>query len=285
LTRNTLPLPNQKVIKWEYGVTTVPARLPTTFPLTLKSLKAAGFPSPRLFVDGCSQAQEEQYRAAYNGPISIHRDRIRTAGNWILSLAELYLREPDADRYAIFQDDTLFPLNLREYLNRCQYPQKGYLNLYVFPPYAVFIRRKLGLQKTSEIPRGIYPTPNRGLSACALVFDRSTVVRVLGGDIHLWDRATHPTRGHCVIDGGIVTTLKNQDFAEYVHYPSLVQHQSDVPSETSEHTQPLAIGFLGEEHNCGIWVKGAPVVSFEPKPNREDDPRLVRGGKNRRNRG
>ena len=33
--------------------------------------------------------------------------KIKTYGNWMLSMGGLYLREPDADRYAMFQDDMI----------------------------------------------------------------------------------------------------------------------------------------------------------------------------------
>ncbi len=89
-------------VSWAYGVTTVPSRVNDLLPSTLASLKRAGFDKPVLFIDG------DKNHFTYSSldlDYTLRRPNVRTAGNWTLSMLELYIREPTADRYAIFQDD------------------------------------------------------------------------------------------------------------------------------------------------------------------------------------
>ena len=61
---------------WAYGVTTVDSRLNTTLPLTLSTLADAGFPKPRLFVDGAQSVPTylSEYETTFRYP------KIRTFG-------------------------------------------------------------------------------------------------------------------------------------------------------------------------------------------------------------
>src|SRR3954465_7467772 len=86
---------------WAYGITTVPERRYDLLPRTIHSLARGGFDLPRLFIDG----HEKSYHEWDTLPQTIRYPAIRTMGNWLLGLWELYIREPAADRYAIFQDD------------------------------------------------------------------------------------------------------------------------------------------------------------------------------------
>src|SRR5688572_492151 len=152
--------------KWSYGVTTVPERLNNLFPATLKSLERAGFPNPRVFVDGC--AEPKMYVGHSAGGLTLRNPRVRTAGNWVLSLYELFIRDPGCDRYAVFQDDFVTGLNLKKYLDHCKYPKAGYWNLYTFPS-------NQSLAKNT----GWYVSNQCGRGAVALVFDNEAVVTLL----------------------------------------------------------------------------------------------------------
>src|SRR5262245_44675106 len=77
---------------WAYGVTTVPER-GEILALTLTSLTAAGFPSPRIFTD----------------------TGMGLKGRWWTGMLELYIREPNASYYAMFQDDIEAVRGLRQY--------------------------------------------------------------------------------------------------------------------------------------------------------------------------
>ena len=209
-------LPAAKKLSWSYGVTTVPSRRSNLLPQTLNSLKAAGFDQPRLFIDGANARMAEGYEGQFKLPVTAHDSPLLTAGNWTLSLYELYIREPSADRYAIFQDDFVTYLNLKGYLDRCKYPEKGYWNLYTFPSN----------QRLAK-GTGWYLSNQQGRGAVGLVFNRDAVI-VLLSSLHLVERPQNVARGHKSIDGGIVTAMKKAGWSEYVHNPSLVQHTGDV---------------------------------------------------------
>lgn len=228
-------------LKWIYGVTTVPSRRETHLLRTLSSLKLAGFDKPRLFVDGCENSRSwiEEFDLA----VTCRSPALRVHGNWVLALYELYIREPNADRYAIFQDDIIAIANLRTYLEKVPYPEKGYLNLYTFS------------SNDSIAPSrdyvGFYPSNQLGKGALALVFDRPAVMNLLSS-WHLVERVQDPARGHKSIDGGVVTALSQLGFKEYVHIPSLVQHTGEGESTIGNLHQGnrLAPSFPGEKTNA-----------------------------------
>jgi hypothetical protein len=166
----------------------------------------AGFDDPRVFSDDRGGLP----------PVGIF-------GNWWLSLVELYLRDPQADRYAIFQDDILICRNVRPYLDRLPFPDRGYWSLYAamendqlpVPPKPSFV-----------------PSCQRGRGALALVFSRQGVVELLSSK-HFACKPQDPVRGWRTVDGAVVQALcwSELKWTEWVHLPSLVQHAgADAPT-------------------------------------------------------
>lgn len=228
-------------IKWAYGVTTVPSRLKDLLPRTLGSLAAAGFDKPRLFIDGAFPLDAQRYRERFNLETTSRGPEVRTAGNWVLSIYELYYREPTADRFAIFQDDMVTYRRLREYLEVVPYPDKGYLNLYTFPS-------NQGLCPTGKDGRphiGWYKSNQYGRGAVALIFSREALVTLLSSP-YLAARPQDCTRGHKSIDGGILESMKAAGWVEYVHNPSLVQHTGTLSSMGNK-PHKLALSFRDED--------------------------------------
>ncbi len=213
------------VIRWAYGVTTVPSRRDDLLPRSLQSLSRAGFDTPHLFIDGCDDS--ESYRREFGLDVTARCPKVRVAGHWTLSLWELYVRNPSAHRFALFQDDVIYTTNLRAYLDRTPYPTAGYLNLYTVPVNEA-LRPKSGEGVEGVIP-GFYPSNQMGKGALALVFDLDTVVKLLSSPEFV-RRPQDVNRGHRSIDGGVVTALKKVGITEYVHFPSLVQHVGDISS-------------------------------------------------------
>lgn len=230
-------------MKWAYGVTTVPARRKTLLPSTLASLAGGGFDKPRLFVDGDKDVAswEREFRLE----VTCRYPAIRTFGNWALTLAELYIREPAAERYAVFQDDFVTYRNLRQYLEKVPYPAKGYLNLYTFPKSQDSFPR---LGQTARFRSGFFQSNQRGWGAVALVFSREAV-NVLLTHQHMVERPMDAIKGWRNVDGGIVTAFKKAGWKEYVHNPSLVQHTGHVSSMRSR-KHPEATSFLGEAYDA-----------------------------------
>lgn len=222
-------------MEWSYGVTTVPARKDNTLIRTLRSLKRAGFNEPRLFVDG--QKDATPY-SKFNLPVTVRNPRIRTFGNWFLSMWELYIRHPNADRYALFQDDVIVCRNLREYLEWSEFPRKGYWNLYTFPKnYALVKNKGLGWHKSNQM----------GLGALALVFSHRSMLTLLS-HYHMTERPQDLKKGHQSVDGAIVTTMNKCGRNEFIHNPSLVQHIG-VKSTMNHGRFPDADSFPGEDYD------------------------------------
>lgn len=235
-------------MEWAYGVTTVASRFGDLLPRTLASLAAGGFPSPRLFVDGPG-TPPSGYEVTQRIPA------LRTFGNWLASLHELWLRHAPneaVERFAIFQDDFVCVRNMRQYLETVAMPQKGYMNLYTFPHNDSRIRDK---------PAGFYASNQRGLGAVALVFDRAGVRTILGAN-HMHKRPeTHdPKRpSHKFVDGAIVESFRKAGWREFVHAPSLVQH-TGRRSSMGNGTQPLAPSFPGEDFDAMTLASQPPAL-------------------------
>lgn len=224
-----------KTMNWAYGITTVPSRINEYFPRTLESLRRAGFNSPRLFVDGAKSSAE--YERFGLDDVTVRWPGVRTVGNWQLSMLELYIRNPSANLYAIFQDDFVTYRNLREYLERAPMPSQGYLNLYTFPS-----------NQQLATGQGWYKSNQQGKGAVALVFTRLGV-QTLFQQRSFIEKVCDPGRGHKSIDGAIVTAMSAAGWTEYVHNPSLVQHIGDASSmRNPPHLK--ATSFRGEEFDA-----------------------------------
>lgn len=223
-------------MKWSYGVTTVTERMEDgTLDRTLKSLIAAGFDRPHLFVDG-------PCRTDIRCLTTSRSPRIHAQANWLLSAWELYMREPDADRFAIFQDDFITYRNLRQYLEQCEYPVNGYWNLYTFP-------------ENHKPQGGWYLSNQLGKGAVGLVFNKEALLTLLTSE-HFSRRVEEKElrghripRGHRAVDGGVVTALKKAGYKEYVHTPSLVQHTGET-SVIGNRVHEKAQVFEGEDFDA-----------------------------------
>jgi hypothetical protein len=244
LTVNTATL---RTLTWSYGVTTVKQRLDDgLLERTLTSLSRAGFDSPRLFIDGDNTGFERfGLEMTHRWPV------IQAYGNWLLGMMELYVRNPDADMYAMFQDDFVTVKNLRGYLDNIVYPDKGYLNLYTFPhnqPDQLSRRFENGVQTHPDLDtrkRGFYPACQNGKGAVALVFSRECFFTLMSQP-HMMRRMDNVKRRNKAIDGAVVESMRSIGWKEYVHNPSLVQHTGHQSSMGNQRHQ-LSISFPGEE--------------------------------------
>lgn len=234
--------PKIRKLRWAYGVTTVRDRRKSYLPTTLASLKAAGFDKPRLFVDGDSDT--DSWRREFELEVTCRYPYIKTHGNWFLTLHELYIRNPDAERFAVFQDDFVTYKNLRSYLDWCQYPERGYLNLYTFPSN----QRIAPKNERGGTIEGWYQSNQWGKGAVALVFDRNAALDLMLAR-HMVERPMDCHRGTRAVDGGIVSSMEKAGRKEYVHTPSLVQHIG-LTSSMANNPHFQAESFLGESFDA-----------------------------------
>lgn len=239
-------------VTWAYGLTTVKSRFNDLLPRTLSSLAKAGFENPHIFVDG-----PEGLALPYT--ITNRCSRIRTYGNWVLGLAEIYIRNPTAMLYAMFQDDFTACRNLKAYLSKtctskddCQVLRGTpmlYWNLFTFPS-----RPPLGNQHlcpkdgNGRYVDGWYKSNQHGHGAVALIFSRQGVIDLLCHN-HIVARPQDVHWGHKKLDGGICQAYRYANYTELVHYPSLVQHIGDKSSmENAPH--PRAEEYRGEDFDA-----------------------------------
>jgi hypothetical protein len=190
-----------------------------------------GFDTPRLFVDTGDPTAYEQYGLA----VTTRRPTIRTAGNWLLAIWELYIRTPSATRFAIFQDDIVTCKNLKEYLSKCKYPKQGYWNLITYPKNQAKAPDHDGWFKSDQLGKG----------AQALVFSYDAIIALLTQP-YILHRINNERKGHRCIDGTIVNSLKNAGWTEWCHNPSLVCHTGET-SVMGNPKQPATESFRGED--------------------------------------
>jgi hypothetical protein len=234
------------VIRWAYGVTTVPERANDLLPRTLRSLAQAGFNEPRIFVDG-SQTLLTSIDVGLEQ--TLRWPRIKTFGSWSLGLWELLIRNPGADRYAMFQDDFVTCLNLRQYLERVPYPEKGYQNLYTFPSNQSLVPMdQIGWYESRELDSGNVfhgKKQQTGRGAVALVFSKDAVIALMS-ELHYITKPIEAAEPWRRVDGCIVNAMNKAGWREYVHNPSLVQHTGrDSSMGSRPHLQ--ATSFRGED--------------------------------------
>lgn len=231
-------------MKWACGVCTVPERTTSTLGNTLRSLDRGGFPTPRLFVDGLGSVSGAHARATTGCQQSLRSPCVGAFGNWWMAAWELYIRTPDADRYAMFQDDILCVSNLRQYIEASPYPKDGYLNLITNPKNTLF----------DETATGWYPAPKKGLGACGLVFDNQTFRTLLACDV-TWKPGS--PGGDRNIDGTVADMLAEIGIVEYVHAPSLLDHVGG-PSVIGNRPQPAIATFAGEDFDVLTLLSKEP---------------------------
>jgi len=166
--------------------------------------------------------------------VTYRSKRLRTVGNWILGIQELYILEPWRDMYAMFQDDCLLLKNTRQYLERKKMPDKGYLNLYTTPcnqsllpkttdGYGWYQSRIIPSEKARPVKeRGPDGGWQKGMGALALVFSRDALMVLLNHFSRL--KPQNQSSGHRNLDGAVVSAMNNAGWREYVHNPSLAQH-------------------------------------------------------------
>lgn len=248
-------------MRWAYGITTVPERRHTTLPRTLASLACAGFDAPCLFIDGCDHSGVREHGYDQLGLKVVPRgERVYTVGNWVLALWQLYVTNPQADRFAIFQDDIICSRSIRDYLERIKWPDKSYYSLYSTPECEV--RAPHGFT-------GFHSSMQLGKGALALVFTRDGAHTLLGSQGIAQKPLIPGERGRTSLDGAIVNAMKAAGYREMVHMPALVNHVGDVSTMGTNLSKcPKPRSFRGEDFDC-LTLLDPPQSETEPVVNEQ----------------
>jgi hypothetical protein len=210
---------------WAVAVTTAPRPI-ATLPRTLESLERAGWSDFRVFPDTAG---------------------IGAWRNWIEALATLIAQQPDADAFAVVQDDVVFCRGLRAYLEQTLWPAVRRVALCSpFTPAAYHERRRGWNVR--------WPPPNQFLVAAQVwIFPPESaraIVRDLG---HI--------QAHKGIDGRVGLWAERTRRSVWYHTPSLAQHIADTNSAIGNPpvaSLRIADDFIGEEAEPGIWIGTNP---------------------------
>ena len=251
-------VPKGKAVKWAVGITTVPERRDVLLRRSLNSLARGGFSDVRIFVDGCD---DPTLYSEFGKHITVRFPKVNAFNNWMLAAYELFYRHPDADRWAVFQDDILVCQNLRQYLEAIPFPENGYLNLStireqedVVPGPKGIVEALIQSPKHSEkLPDG--KTRQRGRGAMGLVFNQASMLAVIRHP-HMTQRVLpekrDPNRYFRFIDGAVVEVINSSGMREYVHNPGLLQHNGPQSTITPKvwGDGALARSWPGEDFDC-----------------------------------
>jgi hypothetical protein len=246
-------------MRWSIGITTVSERHNDLLPRTVRSLKTAGFPAPRLFVDGARDAVDFCGPDLFQLEVTTRWPVVHTWGNWVLALWEMFTRDPECDRYAIFQDDVVACKNLREFMEASKATDKAYWNLYTHPENHAM--------RPSE--GGWFPSNQLGKGLQGLVMPHAGVLALLSGDGLALRSASTLTLGSTDqprrwrnADGGVASAFRRAGWTEWCHSPSLLQHVG-AQSSMGNRIGHQAVDFKGEDWDaCSLLA----TPSLTPSP-------------------
>lgn len=223
-------------MEWACGIIGVDSRRASGhLGRTMRSCESAGWHDYSVFLDGemptCSRVG-----------IVPRETTIGAFGNWWLGAVELYIRQPHADRFVIFQDDIECPVGLREYLCHTTTHDMAYWNLCT---YSAGIGYPTNVVTTTP---GWQPALcNWGLGAQGLVFTNEGLRTLLSSRVVI-DQPMDKYRGKEAIDGIVKTALGRAGFTEMVHNPTLVNHVG-TQSTIGHEPQPESYGWRGADWN------------------------------------
>jgi len=249
-------------MNWAYAVTTYTGRSTTLLARTNESLLSGGFIDPILFIDGCNSKDDQDDYLGFNNQKVFRSGTVGCYGNWILTLWELYIRNPKAERFIIFQDDIVSVKNLRQYLEAVPVPDqfragKAYLNLYTAQCNERFIEVERADGNTGKMisKKGWFNSDCLGRGALALMFHESAMPNLMSG-FNMAHRIRDYSQGHRSIDGAVMQCHKNQKLTrfEYCHNPSLINH-TGLRSTIGNAANVTAPTFPGEDVDAMTFLR------------------------------
>ncbi|HUY36903.1 MAG TPA: hypothetical protein VMV69_29560 [Pirellulales bacterium] len=208
------------VTRWAVGVTTAPRARPT-LDESLDSLHKAGWGRPRLFAEPCTVLPE----CRRDLPVSRRDGKLGAFSNWYLGLTELFLREPLADAYLMCQDDAIFAVGARDYLEQNLWPgtEVGVVSIYTPSHWS----KAPGVLAES---RGFHHVRHgwESWGALAYVFPNRSLRALLVDPLFVNHRHHGAAEGQRNIDSVVGAWCESAGLAYYIHMPSLVQHIGDT---------------------------------------------------------
>ncbi len=242
---------------WAVGITTAPRRKPNLGEM-LQSLFKAGWETPTVFAEPESDLSQV--------PSSIEVcQRTRTLGAWpnfLLALTELVLREPHADAYFMCQDDAVFCLGLRDYLEQELWPDKrvGVVSLHT-PSHQAHENRVGFFPK--DVGWGAW-------GAMAFIFPNSSARAFLRDPAVINHRNRGMGEGLKNVDSVVGNWCRSTQIPFYLHSPSLCEHIGETTtlwSKDSLEGKRSSADFPGQEANINELMnrqQPRPISSHSP---------------------
>ena len=232
-------LQRKRVATWALGVTSAPRSLPT-LDRCLRSLAAAGWELPRLFVEPGTVVPD----GFAHLPISRRSETLGEWPNWFLSLAELVHRSPDADAYMMVQDDTIFCRNTRAFLEAELWPgpRVGIVSVYCPEPYT-----------QADDGWALIDTGHGMFGALTCIFPNAAARALLADPRVVNQRQRGAFKGLVDTDGVLGRWANRAGMPVFCHSPSLAQHigeTSTVWQDAENSGVRHSINFLGEDFDA-----------------------------------
>ncbi|HEV3343304.1 MAG TPA: glycosyltransferase [Pirellulales bacterium] len=206
------PLRQGTLLRWQVGLLTAPRDVPTVHE-TLVSIQAAGFAPIHVF------AEPQSWIPRLDGDLRVivHPRRLGNITNFYNALAVLYEQTPNADAFAIFQDDVRVAEGLRAWCGREFWPLgAGLVSLFTPRPHA---QPQPGWHLLA-------PGFHRIYGGQAIVFRRDLVRSFLADPLVV--RSLHVGRSHD--DAVVGGWAARRRLSIAYHTPSLVLHTGAVSS-------------------------------------------------------
>lgn len=206
--------------RWAVGITSAPRPIPTVSRCTA-SIIAAGW-SPTIYAEPATPGLPPGV------PAVLRDEQLGCWRNYVQTLRDLLLHNPDADTIAVFQDDVIVANHTREWLDYDLWPSDltGVVSLYA-PDLPGYERGgPVGLRRVT----GAYL-----VGACAMVFPRAFVERAMtlplatawAGNVNYVE--TDPVKKKAV-DTWVGHVAKALQQHVYYYNPSLCQHVATTSS-------------------------------------------------------
>lgn len=239
-------------LRWAVGVLTAPRPEPT-IGQTLRGLRDAGFDDVHLFAEPGSIIPPE----FAHWPRTVHGRRLGNIPNFFVSLAALFLGQPDADAYGLFEDDFETARGLRAWCDEQFWPVgSGLVSLYTCqahqdlePGWHV---RALGTFRT--------------FGGLAFVFRRDVLQAFLGDGRVLETRRRGLIHG---IDQVVGEWAARRGIGVAYHTPSLVAHIGHSSTQAEIHREEFSL--LRQQSVSSV----DDLAAWRPPPRRRGSVGLV----------
>ena len=226
------------VKKWAVGVTVAPRKNPT-FERCYESFLEAGF-KPQIFKEPGVSLDPKFFKYG----VTERPRRLGAWNNWLSSLYELRQKNPNADAYAIFQDDVMLCRDIKTYLEQELWPSSFTAFVSVFTP-----NHYRGNSVWNPIDQGVN-----------LWMAQTFIFPPLAVDSILRHPIIRGWKGDKNIDSKIGEWARNIGMLPYYHTPSLGQHVGHDSTIWGEELPAMgdrsASDFVGESFSAMQLLRG-----------------------------